>query len=92
VLLSALEHYLPDSVSWYVPKGGYFVWVKIAGVDTSTLLKQALDEGVSYVPGKYFFLNEEEGVSYLRLSFSYASKEEITEGVKKLSKVIEALT
>ncbi|KMJ56523.1 aminotransferase [Bacillus sp. LL01] len=92
VLISALERYLPDSVSWYVPKGGYFVWVKVAGVDTSTLLKQALDEGVSYVPGKYFFLNEEEGISYLRLSFSYASKEEIIEGVKKLSKVIEALT
>ncbi|MDV2684676.1 PLP-dependent aminotransferase family protein [Alkalihalophilus lindianensis] len=91
VLLSALEQYLPDSVSWYIPKGGYFVWVKVAGVDTSTLLTQALNEGISYVPGKYFYLQEQEGMSYLRLSFSYASKEEIVEGVRKLAKVIGGL-
>ncbi|WP_368502955.1 PLP-dependent aminotransferase family protein [Alkalihalophilus sp. As8PL] len=92
VLLTALEQHLPDSVSWYVPKGGYFVWVNVAGVDTSTLLTQALNEGVSYVPGKYFYLQEQEAISHLRLSFSYASKEEIVEGVRKLANVIEALS
>nr|WP_275980276.1 PLP-dependent aminotransferase family protein [Halalkalibacter alkaliphilus] len=89
VLLSALKQYLPKSVSWYVPNGGYFVWVKIAGVDTSQLLDHALKEGVSYVPGKYFFLDQQEGTEYLRLSFSFADESEIVEGIQKLGKVIE---
>ncbi|WP_138418782.1 PLP-dependent aminotransferase family protein [Aquibacillus sediminis] len=88
VLLSALEQHMPDSVSWYKPEGGYFVWVKVAGVDTSQLLSQALAEGISYIPGKYFFLNPQDGKEYLRLSFSYADKQEIVEGIQKLSNVL----
>ncbi|RXT06983.1 PLP-dependent aminotransferase family protein [Ammoniphilus sp. CFH 90114] len=87
VLLSALEEYLPKSVFWYVPEGGYFVWLRVAA-DTSELLAQALEEGVSYVPGKYFFLIQEEGVEYLRLSFSYADEKTIIEGVKRLGRVL----
>jgi 2-aminoadipate transaminase len=90
LLLSELEQHLPDSVSWYVPKGGYFVWVKVPGADTSKLLDQAAAEGVSYVPGKYFYLNQADGLEYLRLSFSYASERDIVEGVKRLGKVIHA--
>jgi len=88
VLLYALEQYLPKSVSWYVPEGGYFVWVKLA-VDTSQLLPKALQEGVSYVPGKYFFLNQQDGIKFLRLSFSYADQKEIVEGIQKLGEVIK---
>lgn len=90
VLLSALQQYLPKSVSWYVPDGGYFVWVKISGVDTGELLEKALDEGVSYIPGKFFFLEKQEGSEYLRLSFSYEGEMEIREGIKKLGKVVKS--
>ncbi|MGR3766280.1 aminotransferase-like domain-containing protein [Rossellomorea sp. NS-SX7] len=90
LLLSELKKHLPDSVSWYVPEGGYFVWLKVPGVDTSNMLDQAAAEGVSYVPGKYFFLNQEDGLEYLRLSFSYANESDISEGVKRLGKVIRA--
>lgn len=89
VMISALEKYMPTHASWNIPEGGYFVWVKMKGADTSKLLPHAMDEGVSYVPGQYFFLNEHDGKEFLRLSFSYASKKEIVEGVEKLGKVIE---
>ncbi|GAE34041.1 PLP-dependent aminotransferase family protein [Halalkalibacter akibai] len=88
VLLSALEQYLPKSASWYVPNGGYFVWVKVTG-DTSELLAPALEEGVSFVPGKYFFLDQQDGTKYLRLSFSYADEKRIVEGVKRLGSVLK---
>ncbi|PSL41489.1 2-aminoadipate transaminase [Planomicrobium soli] len=87
-MLSALKDFLPPSVSWYVPEGGYFVWVKVPGANTTDLLPEALNAGVSFVPGKYFFLNQEEGNEYLRLSFSYASKEEIVKGVQLLGEVV----
>ncbi len=90
VLISALEQYFPDSASWYVPEGGYFVWMKIPGADTSELLTLALAEGVSFIPGKYFFKDQGAGTEFLRLSFSYADEKEITEGIRRLGKVAEA--
>ncbi|WP_174733441.1 PLP-dependent aminotransferase family protein [Mesobacillus harenae] len=88
-LLAALETYMPESVSWFVPKGGYFVWVKVPGIDTGQLLSQALSKGVAFVPGQYFFLDKEEGKEYLRLSFSYADEREIVKGIQILGKVLE---
>ncbi|MBG9550298.1 PLP-dependent aminotransferase family protein [Cytobacillus firmus] len=90
VLTSALEQYLPESASWYVPEGGYFVWMKIPGADTSELLTHALAEGVSFIPGKYFFMDQAAGTEFLRLSFSYAPEKEITEGIRRLGRVAEA--
>jgi 2-aminoadipate transaminase len=84
VLLQSLAEFLPEAASWYVPGGGYFVWVRIPGADTSELLPEALAAGVSYVPGKYFFLDHKDGKEYLRLSFSFASEESIAEGVRRV--------
>ncbi|AME07354.1 PLP-dependent aminotransferase family protein [Bacillus siamensis] len=89
VLIAALKQYLPESASWHVPDGGYFVWVKVPGADTSALLERALSHGVSYVPGKYFFQNQEDGAEYLRLSFSYAGKAALKEGVQRLGRLLE---
>ncbi|WP_040345328.1 PLP-dependent aminotransferase family protein [Neobacillus bataviensis] len=91
ILLRSLEQYFPEQVTWYVPEGGYFVWVKIPGIDTSQLLEQALALGVSYVPGKFFFVKQQVGTEYLRLSFSYADKEEIIKGIQKLGQLFSRL-
>ncbi|TCP23456.1 2-aminoadipate transaminase [Scopulibacillus darangshiensis] len=88
VLISAMEKFLPEYVSWFVPKGGYFVWIKIRGVDTSLLLNRALSAGVSFVPGKHFFLNQKHGNEYLRLSFSYADKNDIVKGIRILGNLL----
>jgi 2-aminoadipate transaminase len=87
-MIEALQKFLPSSVSWYVPEGGYFVWAKVPEVDTAELLPKALAAGVSFVPGKFFFLHQEEGTEFLRLSFSYASEEEIIKGIQLLGEVI----
>ena len=88
-LLSALEKYMDGIATWHKPKGGYFVWVHVPGVNTSELLNEAMREGVAYVPGKHFFINEKDGLEYLRLSFSSVSREELITGVEKLSKVMK---
>jgi 2-aminoadipate transaminase len=90
-LIRALKQFLPACVSWYVPAGGYFVWVKIPGLDTSVLLKQTLAEGVSYIPGKYFYLDQTEGAEFLRLSFSYADENDIVEGIRRLGKLVDSV-
>lgn len=90
-MLSALQENMPESVTWFVPEGGYFAWVRIPGVDTAEMLAEAMAEGVAYIPGKHFFLDQGEGKEYLRLSFSYACEKEIAEGVRKLGKVVRNL-
>lgn len=88
VMLEALEKYFPENASWFVPEGGYFVWVKLPGIDTEKLLSNATAEGVSFLPGKFFFLDQTEGAEYLRLSFSYESEEKILKGIQKLGNVV----
>ncbi|MHC0038081.1 aminotransferase-like domain-containing protein [Pseudoneobacillus sp. C159] len=87
-LVQSLKQVFPEDVSWYVPEGGYFVWVRIPGVDTSKLLSDALAVGVSFVPGKYFFYDQTEGTEYLRLSFSYADERDIVKGVQTLARLV----
>lgn len=88
ILIAALKQSMPEWVKWTLPDGGYFVWLHVPNVDTSRLLEKSLSEGVSFVPGKYFFLNPSEGKDYLRLSFSYEEPERMVEGIQKLGELI----
>ncbi|WP_088007698.1 PLP-dependent aminotransferase family protein [Indiicoccus explosivorum] len=87
-MLAALAAHLPESASWYVPEGGYFVWVNIPGIDAAKLLPEAMEAGVAFVPGQYFFLDRESGAGCLRLSFSYESEEQIAEGIRILGAAV----
>lgn len=88
-MVEALKEFMPESVAWYFPKGGYFLWLRIPGTDTAELLAEAHQAGVAYVPGRYFFLEQQDGLEFLRLSFSYASKENIREGVCLLADIVK---
>ncbi|MBM7577820.1 aminotransferase-like domain-containing protein [Jeotgalibacillus terrae] len=87
-MIDALTTYMPREVTWTKPDGGYFIWLTAPGVDTTELLNQATQKGVSYIPGKHFCLEQEHGQDKLRLSFSAAREEEIVEGVRRLAEVL----
>jgi 2-aminoadipate transaminase len=88
LMSAALRRHLPPAATWTEPQGGYFVWVRVPGVDTGALLDLALEQGVGYVPGKYFYFGEGEGREYLRLSFSYVTASDIERGVAILGRVM----
>lgn len=88
-MIKALEQFMPPTVTWYAPGGGYFMWLQLPGIDTAEMLPHALAAGVSYVPGKHFHLAQRR-CEYLRLSFSYADAATIVEGVRKLAEVVGA--
>jgi 2-aminoadipate transaminase len=87
-LLAGLAEHLPPGSSWTSPEGGLFVWVTLPdGFDAETLLPAALDRGVAFVPGRFFYAGPGRPET-LRLSFATASPTELREGAARLGSAI----
>ena len=87
-MLEALGQYMPAGVSWTDVEGGMFIWVTLPeGVDTTALMKTALDNNVAYVPGEAFYALGGDR-RHLRLSFVTVPEERIREGVRRLAELL----
>jgi DNA-binding transcriptional MocR family regulator len=87
-MLSALETYMPDGVTWTKPRGGMFVWLTLPpGVDTHQLLSDALErERIAFVPGAAFYAGR-SNANTCRLSFALQPPASIDEGIARLARV-----
>jgi 2-aminoadipate transaminase len=79
---------MPDNVTWTEPQGGLFLFVTLPSyIDADIIFKKSIEKNVAFVPGSSFFCND-SGRNTMRINFSYSNKEEIEEGVRRLSGVI----
>jgi 2-aminoadipate transaminase len=86
-LVDALREHVPEA-EFVVPEGGYFLWLSLGDdVDTTALLAEAKEEGVTFVAGPDFML--EGGTSDLRLSFAPVPADQVGEGVERLARALE---
>ena len=79
-----------DIASWNIPEGGLFFWLTLKSkilVNTQSLLQQAIDEGVTFMPGEPFFTDGRLASSCLRLNFSNVENEDMEMGLIKLSTI-----
>ena len=96
-MIAGAEKYLSNipGVHWTRPTGGLYVWLQLpaelAAGNTGPLFDQAMQEGVLYVPGEYFYPNEGQPVAKntIRLSFGVQPCERIDEGMAALARAIE---
>ena len=87
-MLSLLEKYMPSGVSWTHPEGGLFLFLTLPeGIDTVQLYDRALDAGVAYVAGSFFYIDGSRR-NTMRLNFSFLDKSRMEEGVRLLASVI----
>lgn len=88
-MLSALDRYMPDGVTWTRPEGGMFIWVTLPkGMDGAILLEQAIaNYDLAFVPGRAFHADG-SGENTLRLSFSCTKPDEIDSGISRLGALI----
>ena len=87
-MLSLLEKYMPSGVSWTHPEGGLFLFLTLPeGIDTVQLYDRALDAGVAYVAGSFFYIDGSRR-NTMRLNFSFLDKSRMVEGVRLLASVI----
>ncbi len=92
VFLQTMEKYFPPEmgVSWTKPEGGLFLWVTLPEhIDTYELFYEAMKFKVAFVPGNTFY-GENPAINHMRINFSFASKEQLVEAVKRLSKCIKS--
>jgi 2-aminoadipate transaminase len=92
IMLKALDDYMPDlpGLHWTRPDGGLFLWVCLPEhIDADELFYEAIEQNVAFVIGSAFHCDG-SGRNCMRLNFSFPTKENIVEGVKRLAKVIEA--
>ena len=92
VFLKTMEETFPPEtgVTWTKPDGGLFLWVTLPKhIDTETLFFEAIKYKVAFVPGWQFY-GENPSNNHMRINFSFASKEDLIEAVKRLATCINA--
>jgi DNA-binding transcriptional MocR family regulator len=88
-LLAALQRYMPASVQWTMPQGGFCAWLTLPNYhDFADLEQAALRMGWAVTPGEVFLAAPEARKS-LRLCFGSQPPETIQAGVELLGRLIE---
>jgi 2-aminoadipate transaminase len=92
VMLAAMDRYFPPEVDWTQPAGGLFLWGTLPGeLSADVLLKDAVEQKVAFVPGGSFHPRG-GGENTMRLNFSNATPEMITEGIRRLGTLLHEKT
>jgi 2-aminoadipate transaminase len=88
-MLSALEKYMPEGISWSKPHGGMFLWVTLPEhIDTKEIFMTAVEHNVAYVIGRPFHCDNSGG-NTMRLNYSFPSIEQIEKGIQQLAEAIK---
>jgi len=87
VMFEALAEHFGEAASWTRPQGGLFVWATLEGVDTTDLMGRS--KGVAFVPGRSAYMDGQSGSSSMRLNFAGVPEEDIREGIKRISAIVE---
>lgn len=93
VVLAAAEKHLTGLAEWTTPSAGMFMWMKLlAGItDADEILDELKENKVVVVPGRIFHALgpvPPESCPFVRISFSSASDEDLTEGIARLATVM----
>lgn len=89
LMLKTLHELMPKGVSWTRPEGGLFLWLTLPKhMNATELLHQAIGHKVAYVAGVDFYPAGNVH-NDMRLNFSYSTKEQIVEGLRRLAQTIQ---
>ncbi|KAL6266614.1 hypothetical protein P5V15_003459 [Pogonomyrmex californicus] len=90
-VISALTHkHLNGLVDFKVPKGGFFLWIKVRGIENTwkMLMQRGVTDGVIMAPGAAFMSDPTKTCNAIRASFAKASYEEMDLALERLAQLI----
>ncbi len=87
-MVSLLEKYMPEGVSWTYPEGGLFLWLTLPEqMDAVALYDRALAAGVAYVAGSFFYTDGSHR-NTMRLNFSFIDEAKMEPGIRLLASLL----
>ncbi len=91
-MMDALGRHLPDDFKVSPSDGGMFLWVTgPKGMKGLDLYRKAIENGVAFVPGQFFYTNPEDGLETMRLNYTMADEGTLEVAVKKLGQAVREL-
>lgn len=89
IALTALEQYFSDIARWNIPRGGFYIWLRINKcVSGDKLFRKALEKNLLINPGNIYDYKEN---SCIRLSYAYANKKDLRVSIQSLADIIKRL-
>ncbi len=86
--LQLLSIYFSDIATWRIPKGGFFVWIQLNdSISVYKMFEEALKQGILFYPG---YVYDVQPNNFLRISYSYASFDELESGIQSLARIIKS--
>ncbi|TYP79578.1 PLP-dependent aminotransferase family protein [Paenibacillus methanolicus] len=86
-MLGLLEQHLTGLAEWRKPSGGFYVWLRLNdGISATRLFQDALRQGILLNPGSIY---DRTMGAFLRLSYAYASHQELSDGIVQLARLIQ---
>ncbi len=86
LVLNILDECMSDIATWDKPTGGFYVWLKLnKTISLKKLFKNAAQEKILINPGQIYDFEDNR---FIRLSYSYASLEELKFSIRRLSELI----
>ena len=77
-----MSSYFPESITWTIPKGGFFLWVQLPdNLSIQQFCTEAINQKILVANGAAFFPGK--GYQAIRLNFCH-TQEEIEQGIKIL--------
>lgn len=90
ITIEILEKYFKHIAQWNVPKGGFYIWLKLKKyISIDLLFKMCCEEGILINPGSIYDFAKN---SNIRISYSYADIKELESALKRLSEIVIEIT
>ncbi|MDQ0202412.1 aminotransferase-like domain-containing protein [Pectinatus haikarae] len=87
--LMILEKNFSDIASWYIPKGGFYIWLTFSKkISSEKLFFSAAKEKILLNPGNIYDFRPNNS---LRISYSYLNCCEFAEAVQKLAIIVRSI-
>ena len=90
-MLAAMDHFFPSTCSWTRPEGGMFIWASgPPGMEMDVIYEKAVAHQVAFVPGRFFYVQPDQGHETLRLNFTMADERTLTQAIAVLAEVLKS--
>lgn len=93
VMVDALNAYHIADMSFKVPDGGFYLWLKLPPrLNAHSFFEACKTLKVAVMPGDPFFPQATAEHTYVRINYTYPAISDIHEGVRRIAKAIEIAT